>query len=186
MFIELRVDNNDDYHSYHNEQFSKFDHMYIDLNGRSLTDIVVAPFYFKKMTFTNMPDVKLNLIIDLIGLFHYHCNLPEYKYIIALKKRIMKKYGITNETTGKLDYPSLIPFFELLSDLKIEGLGNFIRNTGGKLIFDLTRINRIRKDLKQLVEDMKKPMTLNRISQIYEEKYYNLEDSDIDIVGGYM
>lgn len=186
--IELRVHDadGDDYHSNHDEEFSRFDHMYIDLNGKSLTDIFVAPFYFRRMTYVNMPDVRLSLIVDLVSLFHYHCNLPEYKYLNALKRRVMRRYGIKNEEVDKLQYPSLIPFFELLSDLKIEGLGDFIRRSGERLVFDLSRVDRIRKDLQRLVEGMKKPMTLKRIAQIYEKEYYNLEDSDIEAVGRYM
>ena len=127
--IELRVHDawGDEYHSYHDEESSRFDHCYIDLNGKSLTNIFVAPFYFRRMSYTNMPDVKLSLIVDLVSLFQYQCSLDDYKHAKNLKKKVMTKYGVKNEKVNKLIYPSLIPFFELLSDLKIGGLGDFIR-----------------------------------------------------------
>ena len=183
--IEFRIHDaeEDSYHSAHDEKTSRFDHMYIDLNGKSLTDIFVAPFYFRRISPVKMPDIQLKLIVDLVGLFQFHASLPAYKYASQLKKKVMKKYGLKDEEVDKLEYPALIPLFEILSDLRIEGLADFLRKTGQRLEIDLGRIKRFKKKLNKMVEEMKTEIPLQQIEKIYEDEYYV---EDIETVGRYM
>lgn len=193
--IELRVHNAeeydeetkkykpDQYDSNHDEKFSRLDHMYIDLNGKKLTDIFVAPFYFRRMSYVNMPDVRLRLIIDLVGLFQYQCSLPRYRYTRRLKNRVMKRYRLTRKYVDKITYTRLILLFEFFSDLKIEGFADFFRRTGEGLVFDLPRVERFRKKIDEMVKLIRRPNTLEQIKKIYDDEYY---DDDLEICGRYM
>lgn len=174
----------DQYHSSHDDENSRLSLCLIELNGKTLADLFVIPKWFNKDFY--LAQNKMRETIDIIGLLQYQASIIKRRNAVRLRNKVKRRYGIKDEKLDRLEYPGLIPFFEFLSDLAIEGLAEFKRRIEQPVKIELARKERVMKNLNEMVELMVKPNTLKEIDRLYEEEYYNLEDSDIEFVGRWM
>ncbi len=172
------------YHSSHDDDNSRLSLCLLELNGKTLADLFVIPKWLNKDFY--LAQNKMRETIDIIGLLQYQASIIKRRNALRLRNKVKRRYGIKDEKLDRLEHPGLIPFFEFLSDLAIEGLAEFKRRIEQPVKVELARKARVMKNLNEMVELMAKPNTLKEIDRLYEEEYYNLEDSDIEFVGRWM
>ncbi|MFH1642205.1 MAG: hypothetical protein ABIC04_04860 [Nanoarchaeota archaeon] len=187
------VGKTDTYHSMYEDADSRIDKhlginkMVIDLNGKSLTDLYVAPRYFSNRFEKRKAAIELKTVLDLESHFHYHCMLHDYRQITILKNRLENRDKLSDKQINAMLNCRIMPFYELLSDIKREGITEFVITRNKNLYFEAYRIIRLRKFIQRLIKRMEDDnIPIEKLSKYYIDHSYNLEDSDIPIVGKYM
>ncbi len=172
--IEFIIRNVEDY-SEHLEKRSRIDHMYIVLSGPELAKNLILPVYF----FGENQDAFFHEKFDLVGIMHFQVSLPLYKYFDRFKRRALQRYGLTERSIGKIKYGSMIPLFETLSDLRVEGMANFWRRKSEGITFDVDILNKFKANLERLAKET----DFEKAEEIYDGELYT---DDIEILGRYM